>query len=97
MKYKKRAGILRTTSQSCARKSKKYGHMNSWLTLIIGGLVLIVGLYGQFFAIRRGAPAHPEDKRAGRLILTIGSTVVGLWLVAFSVVHLLRLHAIGRW
>lgn len=67
------------------------------LTLILGGLVLIVGLYGQFFGIRYGNPTHPNDRRTGRLVLTIGSTVVGLWLVAFSVAHLLRLHTIGRW
>ena len=71
--------------------------MNTWLTLIIGGLILIVGLWGQFFGIRRGNPTNPEDKRMGRIVLTIGSTVVGLWLVAFSVAHLLRLHTIGRW
>ena len=29
--------------------------------------------------------------------MTIGSTVVGLWLVAFSVVHLIHLHTVGRW
>lgn len=69
----------------------------AWFTLIIGGLVLIVGLWGQFFGIRRGNPTNPEDKRIGRIVLTIGSTVVGLWLVAFSVAHLLRLHTIGRW
>jgi hypothetical protein len=71
--------------------------MSSWLTLIIGGLILIVGLWGQFFGIRRGNPTHPDDKRIGRIVLTIGSTVVGLWLVAFSLVHLLRLHNVGRW
>lgn len=71
--------------------------MNSWLTLIIGGLVLIVGLYGQFFGIRRRPPTHPEDRRMGRIVLAVGSTVVGLWLVAFSVVHLLHLHSVGRW
>jgi hypothetical protein len=69
----------------------------AWLTLLIGGAVLIVGLLGQFFGIRRGHPAHPEDRRMGKLVVTIGSTVVGLWLVAFSVVHLLRLHEVGRW
>jgi hypothetical protein len=69
----------------------------AWLTLIVGGLVLVVGLLGQFFGIRPGNPTNPEDKRMGRIVLTIGSTVVGLWLVAFSVAHLLRLHTIGRW
>ncbi len=69
----------------------------AWLTLIIGGAVLIIGLLGQVFGIRRGHPAHPEDRRVGRIVITIGSTVVGLWLVAFSVAHLLELHAVGHW
>jgi hypothetical protein len=69
----------------------------AWLTLILGGAVLIIGLLGQFFGIRRGEPAHPDDRRMGRIVLTIGSTVVGLWLVFFSVAHLLRLHTVGRW
>lgn len=69
----------------------------AWLTLIIGGTVLIAGLFGQFFGIRRGNPSHPDDRRFGKIVLTIGSTVVGLWLVCFSVAHLLRLHSIGHW
>jgi len=69
----------------------------AWLTLLIGGVVLIIGLLGQFFGIRRGQPAHPEDRRVGKLVITIGSTVVGLWLVAFSVAHLLQLHTVGHW
>lgn len=71
----------------------------AWLTLVIGGIVLVVGLIGQFFFIRRGRPAaaHPEDKRTAKIVITIGSTVVGLWLVFFSVVHLLHLHTVGHW
>jgi hypothetical protein len=33
----------------------------------------------------------------GRIVITIGSTVVGLWVLFFSLAHLLRLHSIGRW
>lgn len=69
----------------------------AWFTLGIGGIVLAIGLFGQFFGIGRRPPTNPEDRRMGRIVLTIGSTVVGLWLVAFSVVHLLRLHTVGRW
>jgi len=68
----------------------------AWLTLVIGGIILLIGLIGQFFGIRRGRPAHPEDKRVGRLVITIGSTVVGLWLVAFSVAYLLKGHTFGH-
>jgi hypothetical protein len=70
--------------------------MVAWLTLVIGGTILVVGLLGQIFGIRRGNPAHPEDKRTGRIVVTIGSMVVGLWIVFFSVVHLLHLHTIGH-
>jgi hypothetical protein len=69
----------------------------AWLTLVIGGTILVIGLLGQIFGIRRGNPAHPEDRRMGRMVVTIGSTVVGLWIVFFSVVHLLHLHTIGHW
>jgi hypothetical protein len=69
----------------------------AWFTLLIGGAVLIIGLLGQIFGIRRGRPVHPEDRRMGKIVISIGSTVVGLWLVAFSLVHLLHLHTVGRW
>lgn len=68
----------------------------AWLTLVIGGTILVIGLLGQIFGIRRGTRAHPEDRRMGRIVVTIGSTVVGLWIVFFSVVHLLHLHTIGH-
>lgn len=69
----------------------------AWLTLIIGGVILLIGLFGQMFGTRRGNPTHPDDKRVGRIVISIGSAVVGLWLVAFSAVHLLHLHTVGRW
>lgn len=68
----------------------------AWLTLIIGGTILVVGLLGQIFGIRGGKRANAEDRRTGRIVVTIGSTVVGLWIVFFSVVHLLHLHTIGH-
>lgn len=71
--------------------------MAAWLTLFIGGIVLLAGICGQCFGIRRKAPGHPADRRVGKMVVTIGSTVVGLWLVAFSVVHLIHLHTVGRW
>jgi hypothetical protein len=69
----------------------------AWLTLIIGGVILITGLLGQMFGTRHGNPAHPDDKRVGKIVVTIGSAVVGLWLVAFSAVQLLHLHTVGHW
>ena len=69
----------------------------AWLTLIIGGTILLIGLLGQMFGMRRGNPAHPEDKRARKMVISIGSAVVGLWLMAFSAVQLLHLHLVGHW
>lgn len=69
----------------------------AYLTLIVGGLILAVGVLGQFFGLRRGAPAHKEDKRMGKIVITVGSAVVGLWLVVFAVSHLMRLQVVGRW
>jgi hypothetical protein len=69
----------------------------AWFTLIFGGAILIVGLLGQIFGIRKGAPSHPHDRHARRLIVTVGSMVAGLWLVAFSVARLLHLQHTGHW
>jgi hypothetical protein len=69
----------------------------AWFTLIFGGVILIIGLFGQVFGIRGGRPGHPEDKRAGKIVITIGSAVVGLWLVAFTVSRLLHLNTTGHW
>lgn len=72
----------------------------AWLTLVFGGIVLVVGLIGQIFFIRRGkrtTSAHPHDKRTAKIVVTVGSTVVGLWLVFFSVAHLMHLHTVGHW
>jgi hypothetical protein len=73
--------------------------MATWLTLIIGGSVLVAGLCGQCFGIRLGKsnPAHPDDKHIAKIVITIGSTVVAAWIVIFSAVHLLHLHTVGHW
>jgi len=71
--------------------------MAAWLTILIGGPILLIGLCGQCFGIRSSKRANPDDRRIGKIVLAIGSTVVGLWLIAFSVVHLLHLHTVGRW
>jgi len=69
----------------------------AWFTVVFGGIILIVGLLGQIFGIRRGKSVHPEDKRMGRLIFTIGSVVVFLWIVTFVTVHLLEFKTTGHW
>jgi len=69
----------------------------AWFTVIFGGIVLLIGLLGQIFGIRKGKSVHPEDKRMGRLIFTVGSVVVALWIVTFVAVHLLQLKTTGHW
>lgn len=69
----------------------------AWFTLIFGGIILLIGLAGQVFATRKGHPVHHEDRRAGYLVMRVASAVVGLWLVAFSAVHLIHFHVVGRW
>jgi hypothetical protein len=69
----------------------------AWFTLIFGGLILIIGLLGQIFGIRRVRSGHPEDKRIGKLVFTIGSVVVGLWIVAFTAARLLHHSTTGHW
>jgi hypothetical protein len=70
--------------------------MAAWLTILIGGSILLIGICGQCFGIRVGKRANAHDRRMGKIVLAIGSTVVGLWVVAFTVVHLLHTHAVGH-
>jgi hypothetical protein len=69
----------------------------AWFTVILGGIILLVGLLGQFFGIRKGMSTHPEDLRMGRLVFTVGSIVVALWLVTFFTVRLLHFKTTGHW
>ncbi|MFT4111948.1 hypothetical protein [Silvibacterium sp.] len=69
----------------------------AWMTLIIGGIILLAGTLGQVVILRRKEAGHPQDRQARTLAVTIGSAVVGLWLVAFSAAQLLHLHHTGHW
>lgn len=69
----------------------------AYLTLIIGGAILVIGVLGQFFGLRRGPRLHPDDKKRAKLVLTIGSTMVALWVIFFAVAHLMHLQVVGHW
>ncbi|HTA85223.1 MAG: hypothetical protein WBX22_21680 [Silvibacterium sp.] len=69
----------------------------AWFTLILGGVILLVGLLGQFFGLRKGRSSHPEDRHMGRVVFTVASVVVGLWIVAFITVRVLHLDITGHW
>jgi len=62
------------------------------LTLILGILLLGMGLLGHTFFTRKKRALHPDEHRARRWVMTIGSLVAGLWLVAFSAAQLLHYY-----
>ena len=66
-------------------------------TVIFGGIILIIGLLGQIFGLRKRRSTHPEDRRMGRLVFTVGSVVVGLWIIAFVTARLLHFKTTGHW
>lgn len=62
------------------------------VTLIIGIILLGVGLLGHHFFTRQKRTLHPDESKARKWVVTIGSLVAGLWLVAFSAAQLLRYY-----
>ncbi|MGA7523661.1 MAG: hypothetical protein WBW84_14505 [Acidobacteriaceae bacterium] len=69
----------------------------AWLTLALGALLMVIGIGGQIFGVRKTTRLAPHDRPARKWILTVGSLVVGLWIVAFSAAHVLHLHHTGHW
>jgi uncharacterized membrane protein len=69
----------------------------AWFTVIFGGIILIVGLLGQIFGLRKEKSTQPEDKRLGRLVFTVASVVVFLWIVAFATARVLHHSTTGHW
>jgi hypothetical protein len=61
-------------------------------TLIIGIILLGIGLLGHTFFTRQKRELHPDEHKARRWVVTIGSLVAGLWLVAFSAAQLLHYY-----
>jgi hypothetical protein len=69
----------------------------TWIALIIGFALLIIGITGQFRGVRKeSAATHTEGPRLVRWILTIGSVVVGLWIITFFAARLLHFHYTGQ-
>ena len=63
-----------------------------WFTLILGVILMIIGLAGQTFGVRKTSRLAPHDRPVRKWVLTVGSLVVGLWVVAFSAAHFLHRH-----
>ena len=69
----------------------------AWFTLVIGALLIVIGVGGQIFGTRKTSRIAVYDRHIRRWVLTIGSLVIGLWIVAFSAAHVLHLHHSGHW
>jgi len=68
-----------------------------WATLILGVLLMAIGIGGQIFGTRKSSSLALHDRPARRWIITVGSLVIGLWIVAFSAAHVLHYHHSGHW
>jgi|GEM_PF-6949767 hypothetical protein len=64
-------------------------------TLIIGIILLGTGVLGHHFFTHEKRQLHPDEHRARKWVVTIGSLVAGLWLVAISAAHLLHVYHAG--
>ncbi len=69
----------------------------AWFTLIFGALLMAIGIGGQIFGTRKFNALAAHDRPVRKYIITVGSLVVGLWIVAFSAAHVLHLHHSGHW
>ena len=64
----------------------------AWTTLILGALLMAIGIGGQIFGTRKSSTLAPHDRPMRNWVLTVGSLVIGLWIVAFSAAHYLHHH-----
>ena len=64
----------------------------AWITLILGVLLMAIGIGGQIFGTRKSSALAPQDRHIRNWIFTVGSLVIGLWVVAFSAARFLHHH-----
>ena len=68
-----------------------------WVILAVGVVLIVIGVGGQTFGLRKRNKLASYDRPARLWIVTVAFIVVGLWAVAFSAAHFLSLHATGHW
>ena len=67
------------------------------LVLVIGVLIFLVGIGGQFAVGRRfSKQSHAGDRKGLRLVLTLAAIVVGAWMVIISASAVLDHRAISQ-
>ena len=69
----------------------------AWITLAIGALLMAIGIGGQIFGTRKTYTLGHHDRLARNWVFTVGSLVIGLWIVAFSAAHVIHMHHSGHW
>jgi hypothetical protein len=69
----------------------------TWFTLVVGISLMAIGLGGQIFGVRKRTALAHHDRPVRKWVLTVGSLVVTLWVVAFSAAHFLHHAHTGRW
>jgi hypothetical protein len=69
----------------------------TWFTLTLGIVLMAIGLGGQIFGVRKSSTLAAHDRPVRKWVLTVGSLVVALWVVAFSAAHFLHHAHMGRW
>lgn len=67
-----------------------------WALLALGIVLFGAGVVGQIRGRAKAKTFHPDDLRARRWVVTVGSIVVGAWLVALSAAHLLYVMEVAR-
>lgn len=74
------------------------GEVHSSTMFVYAGLVvLFIWLLCRFGRVWTCAPSYPKDRFASRLVVTVGSSVIGFWVAAFLAAHLLHLYIVGHW
>jgi hypothetical protein len=69
----------------------------TWFTLALGIVLMAIGLGGQIFGVRKSSSLAHHDRPVRKWVLTVGSLVVALWVVAFSAAHYLHHTHTGHW